>query len=237
MKKLIIIIMFLSASAYAQTYSINPSLDSLRLNAFGQLSIPATGTGRVTTSAANFIINKSIGDVCDAYPALEKIDTLSVDRSASGYTLNSDFLRVRHVFRVDYYNDQQSQQLWFPLNYINFDSLASVYATKKENVDEIKKIFGERTTYYTFGRQLFLHPKNYSLTTDPDTLIVFYYARDRMLTTGTDSTRISPEYMDELMSYIMAGLKALQEDYDVSGFYYNNNNSAIPVTREGQLKR
>jgi len=204
MKKLIFIILLLACTAKAQVYSINPSFDSLKANALAMLN--SSASGNVTTAKVNFIVNMSIGEICDAFPALEKVDTLIVNRSVDGHALNSDFLRIKSVFRIDRFGDLSNQQkIWTPINYVPYDSLATIFNTPKKNADDLGDT-QDLLTSYIWNRKLYFQPLNYKPTSDPDSFVVFYYARDVQLVAGTDSTKIAPEYMEELMALIEIGI-------------------------------
>jgi len=236
MKKIILCLLLMTGVVDAQVYSINPSLDSLRANTLAMLN--STTSGLITTSRVDFIINMSIGEVCDAFPALEKVDTISASRASTGYALNSDFLRIKNVFKVDKFNDDGTQQIWTPVNYIPYDSLSILFNTRRKNADK-QGDAEQLSTAYTWGNKLYFHPINYSEISDPETFIVFYYARDRLLTSGTDSTRIAPEYMEELAYHIMSWVRLLQEDYDGSNFFMQRLGitASPPKPREADLKR
>lgn len=236
MKKYIFILLLLTVTAKAQVYSINPSLDSLRVNALAKIN--SSTSGNMTDAKINFTINMCVGIVCDGFPAIEKVDTLVVNRASSGFAFNSDFLRVQSVFRIDQYGDEGEQEIWTPINYIPYDSLAIIFDTKRKNADDLGKDL-DLLTAYSWGRMLYFTPKNYTPVGDPDSFIVYYYARDAMLVSGTDSTNIAPEYMDELMYLIMSELESIQEDYGASNFYFNRYQSFIgmPKPREIDLKK
>ena len=238
MKKIIfILVLVMFSNVKAQVYSINPSFDSLRANVLAMLN--SSTSGNVSTAKVDYIINMSIGEVCDAFPAIEKVDTLSVNRSVAGHPLNNDFLRLKSLFRVDSYGDADNEQrIWMPINYVPYDSLAIVFDTKKKNAYQFSKT-DTMLTAYTWNRNLYFQPLNYKPTNDPDIFIVFYYARDEVLVNGTDSTNIAPEYMEELTYYIMSWIRTLQEDYEVSDFYLNRYkaSSVTPKSREVDLKK
>lgn len=234
----ILILLFVVGSLSAQTYSISPSFDSMQVNALKMLNIISSGNGYVTTPQIKYVINLSIGEICDAFPALEKVDTVVVWRDSAGFDLNADFLRIKSVFRIDQAGDDGDIEIWTPINYIPYDSLAIIFDSRSKNVDDKSKIEQLRTSY-TWGRQLRFHPKNYSSSANPDSFVVYYYARDVFLVNGTDSTSIAPEYMGELMNYIKSEIKILQEEYKVSDFYLGRYNASAvtPKPREVDLKR
>lgn len=240
MKKTIYIIIFIVflfvMSSHAQIYSINPSFDSLQANTLAMVN--SSTSGNVTTAKIKYIVNKSIGEVCDAFPAIEKVDTVVIDRDSTGSALNADFLRIKQVFRIDQTGDAGGVEIWTPISHIPFDSLAILFDTKGKNEDELGDVM-DLLVSYTWNRKLKFQPKNYAPTASPDSFVVYYYARDTFLVAGADSTVILPEYMTELMNFIQSEIKALQEDYLVSDFYMRRANASAvtPKPREVDLKR
>lgn len=216
----------------AQTYTISPRRDSLRINAYGQLDIPTTGTGKITDARVNYAINEAISEICDMYPAIEKVDTILVTRDTAFYVLNSDFIRVKGLFVIRKYGSTGSQYIWEPVECIKIDTLSDIFDTREENVDKP----GTDTKLlkaFTYGRKMMFQPKNYAAVTSPDTFIVLYDARDTALTADASTTSIDPRYMDELAALIKSKILDIRVDRDGAMYYRQPTKPYTP--REAEL--
>ena len=205
MSRLVIVsLCLLAVNLSAET---NPQLDSIRVAAFNQIGIPAAGSDRVTAAIANAIINYGIQQVSTDFPAVEKLDTISIDSASEGGALASDFVRVGWCQLM------MGDTLRLPLEYKLPDSLFF----KKPSEDDADADADDLTDpryYYTQGGRLLAWPKfKKGDIGDSALFLVGYYAIGDALSSGTDSTNIHSEYRDELLNWICYRLEKLRYRY------------------------
>lgn len=230
MRKLIFLLLFVS-SVSAQTYSVNPSRDSLITYCLYETNTPTTFTGNLTQAKAIYLLNKSLGQVCTDFPALEKIDTVVLNKNSMGVALNTDFIRIVRLYKIEHESIDTSQIL-VPLRYVTSDSSWILYPTEETNLQD-------PSSYFTHGQRFFAHPKTQTLTTKPDSFLVFYNAMDAKLTSATDSVAILPDYLNpliELLTYEFAKLRRLDKRASDAIDRYNARKSS-PKPREADFKR
>lgn len=235
MQKLIIIILVsvcMFGSLQAQS-PIGRDLASLRRGCYYQLPGCTTSTSIISTSVVDFAINRAIAETCKKYPAIEKLDTIGVSKDDEGVALNSDFLRIKKVFRMG------SDTLRYPLAPIPTDSVFSFQGDLKNHYHEDKNSLLSIKYFSTFGKRLLLHPKPAKLNADPDSFLVYYFAQDAMLVNSTDSTAVSSDYTEKVILYACAVLSATRRDYQAAAFYMNMFEPKIPPvqSREMEMKK
>ncbi len=225
----------LAVSVSAQTYSLDPSRDSLIVYALYETNTQTTFTNSLTQAKAIYLLNKSLGRVCTDFPALEKIDTVVFDKDSMGVHLNPDFIRAVRIYRIEH-EDVDSGQILIPLRYVPSDSAWILYPTESSNSNPPIKL---PTSYYTHGQVFFTHPKSQTISSIPDSFIVFYGAMSEKLTSGTDSVTILPDYLNpliDLLTYEFAKVRRMNGIAVEALNRYNSRKNA-PKLREAEFKR
>ena len=207
----IILFMLLPMSLSAQSYN-SMRLDSLREYAFNKLSIPSSGTQKITTAKANRVINEAIAKVCDDFDAIGRVDTLSVGVDSDGVALPSNFLRARKIFKLI---DDTTK---IPLGYFTDDEIENIYNSEEKNTYTETDNMQPRH-FYTHNGRFFLHPRNLKPSTDLDEFIVEYWAVDTVLNADASVTGIDKEYRDELLDLICGELSIMRDDYTKGEWY------------------
>lgn len=172
-------------------------LDSLRASIEQELN----NSGILDPIIDNFI-NRAAFRVCTNYPAIERIQTLSLHVDSTGAQLNNDFLRIRVAFK-EILTGSPAVKTWIPLIFIDPDTLSRIRNGIAEMQDKRDDILLP-VFYYTQNNKFFTFPK---LDKGPGadgnrTFIVKYYAKDTVvLQAGNDHTAISFNYRDALIDY------------------------------------
>ena len=231
MRWLLVILLLLPLLALSQTYSAPVRLDSLQISCYQQLRVDTAGTAYMTDQMVRFALNRGLAQVCIDFPALEKMDTVVVDKDAAGGALASDFLRIEKVFKMI------GDTLWIPVQYVTLDSLYAVAPTADGYMHDKANIADPRYCY-TFAQRLLFHPKDAKASTDADTFLVLYYAADDRLLDDTSTVAILPEYIPALIDYACADLAALKRDLQESMFYRSRYREIKQgrIPREAELK-
>lgn len=220
----------LSAQTIARAYSQSPALDSLREAVFAQLNIRPGGSRRITAEIVNKALNRGQAQVCIDYPALEKIDTVLVNRYDTGGTLPADFRSLRSVWRCI------GDTVYVPLTIINPDS-ARILISQYQEMKHDKQNPLSPMYCWTHGRKLRLWPRFIGGTTTVDTLQIEYFALGAALVNDSDSTRIAPDYINKLIFYACADVSAVRLDFEEAA-YYLARYAAQPVSdRRQELKK
>lgn len=206
MKKTVFIfgLCFLAASLSAET---SPQLDSIRFAAYNQIGVPSGGTTRVTDAIANVIINHGIQKVTTDFPAVEKLDTITIKGDEEGGALASDFVAI------DWCQLMIGDTLRIPLEYKPEDSLFLKRPTQDDSKGQVDDVTDPRY-YYTKAGRLMAFPKviaSSDITSGDSALfLIGYYAVGDPLSSGTDSTNIDEEYRDELLNWVCYRLEKLR---------------------------
>ena len=208
MRKIVLLLCLLPALCLAET---EPQLDSIRQAAFDQLGIPAAGTDYVTTAKANAIVNYGIQEVSTSFPAVEKLDTITIDSTTEGGTLASDFVAIKWCLFIA---DDTAR---VPLEFAPVDSLFPARGGEEGVDHDPGNPYGVRY-YFTHAKQLMTYPR-WSVGADSALFLVAYYAVGNHLAAGGDSTNILPEYRDELLDWICYRLEALRGRFTAAAFY------------------
>ena len=227
--KVLVLSFFLCGSLCAET---SARLDSIRYQVYEALNVSTSGTDIVTVARVNRKINTCIMEVCGDFPAVEKLDTIIACRDSVGFTLNTDFLRVRGVFK------KTALHSLIPLTPIEidvaFDKMgAAKLAFRQSNLDTLTPRY-----YLTHAKKLMFEPKVGKFCTDADTFLVAYFAHGRYLNTDTAQTDILPEYRDELLDLVCARVSMDRGDVKrAQEFFALYNNRKPPVDRAAELKK
>jgi hypothetical protein len=209
MRKILFVLCLLAANLSAET---SPQLDSIRVAALNQIGLPTAGTTRITAAIANAIINYGIQEVSTNFPAVEKLDTITIDSVSEGGALASDFVAIRSCeLMID-------DTLRIPLQYKPVDSIFEKRPSKEgAKPDDIT----DPRYYRTHAGRLLTSPKFVSGDIGDSALfLISYYAVGDFLSSGTDSTNIVEEYRDELLDWVCYRLEALRYRYNASAFYF-----------------
>jgi len=196
----------------AQTYSINPSRDSLTVAVLNQLHVPSTGDNELTTAIVHKQINKSVAQVCTDFPAVEKLDTVIIGRWQEGGSLNTDFDRAYSVMKI------VGDTLRVPINRLPDDSLFDRLGGETGLEYDYDKLSHPRY-FNPFDYYLFVYPKVAIDSAGVDTFLVKYYAMDDALTSATDSTVINPRFINPLISHVCYMLSLYREDDNAAAIY------------------
>ena len=235
MFKYLFYIFIIATSISAQTYTLDPSRDSLITYCLYETNTRTTFTNNLTQAKAIYLLNKSLGRVCTDFPALEKIDTVVLSKDSMGVSLNPDFIRAIRIYKIEH-EDVDSGQILIPLRYVSSDSAWILYPTESSNEKSPKKL---STSYFTHGQIFFTHPKSQTIASIPDSFLVFYNAMDAKLTSGTDSVTIAPDYINpliDLLTYEFAKVRRMNSKaVEALNRYTSRKNP--PKPREVDFKR
>lgn len=173
---------------------INGEIDSLRTMAFEQSLIPDAGNDLIDVDYGNRIIQRAIQQVCQDFPAIERMDTIVSVSGQIEYSLNSDFLRPKTIFKLTTF---QNLKIIYSLT---FPPVESWFEIKGGEIggqpDPNQK--AEPRYAFTFNDKVYLYPTPQIA----DSFIVIYYAIDRQVPIATDSvTFVLPEYREAIIVY------------------------------------
>lgn len=209
---------------------ITPTRDSLSVATLRQLNINTSGDNQVSLAITYDALNKATQQVCRDFPALEKIDTLTISSSAEGAALPSDFLRLKMVLRM------AGDTLRHPLQIINIDSLP--YMIDSVAVQSKRSIRSPQYAY-TYASRLLTHPK-YIIPSNADSFLVYYYAMDDKLTAASDSLVIDDSFVPAVLYHACFQLAAQKRDFEVALFWlgrYDAERDAVGKPRALELKK
>lgn len=232
MKKItLLLIFFWSTSVGAAVYPVANVLDSLQKACYYQLRTDTAGTASMTDDMVEFALKRALARVCREFPALEKIDTVTVSSATEGAVLNSDFLRIRQVFKM-------IGNTRIPLDFKPREELFAAGATEKGYTHALGKPTSPRYCF-THGQRLLFHPKDAKASATPDSFLVLYYAMDEGMDTSGATTAIAPEYIDALLYAALAELSAMKKDYTAAQFYWQRFEAekGNVQPREAELKQ
>lgn len=227
MVRLIVVLLLLAASSWGQ---IPNDIDSLHLILAERLSVDTAGTsGNITKTKMLHELNMGIQQVCEDFPAYEKIDTLLYTAGASSVALPADFSRAFAVYRI-------KNKMKLPLLPMPADQTGTIIKTKEEAQGDAQDDTNPKH-FHTYKGRLILTPKY--IKTATDTLEIYYYARDTWLTQG-DTTVIKSKYRELALFYALSSLWADRGQYNKADYYenkYEKQKPDTPATRveEGEL--
>lgn len=203
----IIILLLFAAGAFAQ---MPGRMDSLSLYITEEMSMAPSGTALVTTQKIFHAINRGIQEVCDDFPAIEKIDTLVIYSDSEGVALPADFLRMKAVWRM------LDDSLRVPLDAQSQEE-ASLALSTTEGVKHDKASLFSPKSWHTFETRLLVTPK--WNRTDSLSLQIYYYARDTWKTGADSSTQVHSKYREKIIEYAISILWRLRSQEEKSTYY------------------
>lgn len=204
-KKWLVLFLLVAGTASA---AMPARRDSLYIEAFRRLSIPVSGNALVTTATGASATNWAIVDVCNDFPAVQKLDTVVVGTSAQSWALNSDFVRLAQVYRYP------GDTMMIPLESRPFDTLFQL----RGGLTGLVPDYGNEAMpryYWSFADRLYLLP----LPLSTDTMYVGYYALGSWLAYDTSTTEVGAEYREALVVKICAKLAPILGDYQKAQYY------------------
>lgn len=186
-----VITMLWACVSYAD---INGQVDSLRTMAFEQSLVPDAGNRHIDINYGNRVIQRAIQQVCQDFPAIEKMDTIVSVQGQIEYALNSDFLRPKTIFKLT-----------------TFQNLKIIYSLTSPPVESWFEVKGgemggqpdpneksEPRYAFTFNDKVYFYPTPQRA----DSFIIIYYAIDRQVPVVDDSvTFVLPEYREAIIIY------------------------------------
>lgn len=223
MKKILFALIILVTSVGAET---SPQLDSIRVAAFNQIGVPTGGSDRITAAIANAIINYGIQQVSTDFPAVEKLDTITIDTVSEGGALASDFVAIKWCQLI------LSDMARLPLQYKSEDSLFMERPSDSSSTGDPDDVTDPRY-YYTHAGRLHTFTKIVSgdaTEGDSALFLIGYYAVGNRLSSGTDSTNILESFRDELLNWICYRLEKLRYRYASASGYKVDYDSEVKRT-------
>lgn len=199
----------LAGTSHAQ---LSMRRDSIRVEVHRQLLEKTDGTGLRSDATVNGIVNRAIQQVCDDFPAIEKLDTVALSADSVAIALNTDFLRVKWVVL-------NASNTWYPLIRLDVaaqDTLARIITTKA------KATFRPADTlaapyYWTSNNRIFTYPK---FTKGPhSSLVVAYFAKDSALTVDASTTQVDSKYREAIIEWSVAELLKMDGMFEDATFY------------------
>ena len=193
MRKILLILGTLVFFCGAARADINGQIDSLRTMAFEQALVPDAGNALIDTDYGNRVINRAIQQVCQDFPAIEKLDTIVSVAETIEYSLNTDFLRLRGIFKLTTYFDLKIiYSLSFPAVETWFEVKAGEIGGQPDPNEKAEPRYA-----WTFNDKVYFYPTPQTV----DSFVVSYYAIDSQIVTATNSTSVRPEYREAIVIY------------------------------------
>lgn len=219
-----------SLSSVMAAGPITPTRDSLKMAVLRQLNENTTFNDQIDSNKVYGSLNEGVAAVCRDLPALERLDTIVLSKTTEGTALAADFLRLKAVFRI------KGDTMRLPLILVDPDSASAMTPRKTKAVQDKADI--ESPAYaYSYGGRLFTYPKS-ALTVD--SFLVYYYAMDDKLISGTDSLVIDDAYLTAVKNYACYWLKASLEQYDKAAWWkaqYDAEVNAVGKDRRVEGKK
>ncbi len=189
---------------------ISGRLDSLRTMVYEQSLVPKVGTPIVTDSVTNRFVNRAIQKVCVDFPAIEATDTVESVAGTIEYALNTDFLRLKEMFKLTTYHDLKI------IYSLSFPPVESWFEVKGGEVggqpDPNEK--PEPRYAWAFNDKVYLYPTPQRA----DSFVVAYYAIDRQLVSVDSVTNVRPEFREAIVWYGAFLVATRRGDYDRATF-------------------
>lgn len=196
----------------------SPRLDSLRVYSFDFALLPVAGNRTVTTAIGNRVVNTAIQQVCTDFPALEKLDTVTLSSGMEGATLNSDMVSVVAVEYIlpieNEHGDADTVRMYVPPIAVNdlrlkFPTSTSVVQNKSGQYDP--------KFWYVEAKKLKFAPK--WIRGDTASFVVTYLAMDTLLTTDSSSTSVETQFLNAVKYYAASLLFTIQQDAFWAKYY------------------
>ena len=219
---------FLIAGVCLAADPLNPRQDSIRVYIYQELPLGTGGTDLTSNSIVNWAINMGIDATCRLFPAYEQLDTLSIDiTSGEGKSLNSDFLRMYKVHRIE--GDTIRAEL-VPVALDTTQPLSKKWPDYLQKKDKIT----DPRYYRTYNGLFFTQPKVRALAATPDSFLISYYALAPGLFSNTDSVKVLKEYYQAVIWHAVSTLHRRRHRFDLANYYMNlfATNTARPVERK-----
>jgi hypothetical protein len=179
------------------------SLQALRIEVLRQLLVNDTGNAILTTTRVDGFVNRACRQVVKDFPATPALDTVTMNSLSEVGALNTDFLRIRSVARM------QDSAFRVPLIHIPRDSLRLLLLKAADNEDKPQDL--ETPKYYsTNGTNLLLAPK---LRDSSITFLVEYYVKATDLVDSSTTTNIIYAYREEIVVYACKLAARAQSNY------------------------
>ncbi len=222
---------WISAQPISTVYPMSPRLDSLQAAVYAQLNIKAGGSRKITDVVTTKAINRGVMATCATYPALEKIDTVILNRYDSTGTLPADFHRLARVWRI------RGDTLLIPVKIVDPDSV-EFYKKEQGEFRHKKASNTSPDLCWTHGRDLRFFPRFVGrLSTSVDTLQIEYLALDAPLSSDADTTVIDPYYINKVIDYACMVVSATRENFDDAAWYFRQFQGLPALPREVELKK
>jgi len=198
MKKIILIIV-LSLIATTSQSAISNRLDSLRTHIRMRWNAAGDSTRLLTNNRLTYILNEASDVVCIDFPALIKVDTVTITASDEVGGLSSDFVALASVFRLK----GESERI--PMTIVDIGMMDSLRHWIVEPEGHQHQLTWESPQYCaSAGQKLMTHPKMENDPTFGNDFLVYYYAIDDWMSDDTSTTQILPEYIPALLFYAVA---------------------------------
>lgn len=189
---------------------ISGRLDSLRTMVYEQSLVPKVGTPIVTDSVTNRFVNRAIQKVCVDFPAIEATDTVVSAVGTIEYALNTDFLRLKNIFKLTTYQDLKIiYSLSFPPAESWFEAKAGEIGGQGDPQEKPEPRYAS-----AFNDNVYLYPTPQRA----DSFVVTYYAIDRQLVSVDSITNIRPEFREAIVWYGAFLVATRRGDYDRAKF-------------------
>lgn len=186
---------------------VNPRLDSLSSAVLKLSSLPSTGTSQTGLTAVYNAVNRAITETCKHYPAIESVDTVTVDSLTQWMTLNTNFDRA---FSVELIFDDTATIALIPLDPETRSTLMGRGRYKTKEPSEISH-------YETFNDKIQILPQ-YGRG-DSGTLVVRYFAVDSNLTVASSQTTVAEQYRLFVVYHAVAEIAESRGLYEIGAYY------------------
>lgn len=226
-KRLVAILIILALSPISVSAQRSMRLDSLRYDVFRLLQMNTAGDSVTNVDRANVFVNMANQQVCNDFPAIEKIDTITLHVDSTGVALNSDFLNAQWV-----YLDSSNQ--WYPMQSVTRDEHTTLYEMigGRAGVEQDASDPGNLRRYWIHNDKLFVYPK---FKAGPVTkVIIAYNAEDSTLGADASTTQVKSVYRKALLYFTCHLIKASEQMYEISQFWLGLYEREKP--RKDQLK-
>jgi len=225
----VIVLILLSLAVPVGAAEISMRLDSLGLNVYQHLYINTAGNTRIPDSVRNTAINEAIQQVCQDFPAIEKLDTIVLAKATKGVALNSDFLRANWAVK---FGTVDGDPAMIPLQYIPVAALFDIHG-KLQGAEQDYNNEASPRYFFTFGDRMFFYPQPWSA----DTVIVAYYAMDTLLQAAASVSQVLPQYRDAIISMACYKLAVIQERFTVAQVYMQRYGELLGLARSTPEKK
>ena len=200
LSKVLLVLLLLPIVASAS--SISPRMDSLKQSVLMRWRASGATTDQLSSARVQTAINEAIQTVCDDFPAIVKLDTITLATGTMGASLNSDFNRLANVFRI--YGDTLYPLLIVEENYVD-SFVKKLILSDYGHVTGIKE---SPSICYAAGDLFMTIPRHITDGVVGDSFLVTYYANDAGLSVAADETQVLPRYRLAIIYHAVASLYA-----------------------------